>query len=340
MPYPVIMTESATQTTIETDTTDIRVDSSTDDYRAERHLQMSNGEVTITHQDVTLAVEAAVAIVINDIHYAVLMASPYQLDYLAMGFLYSEGLIHQSSDLLDWEVLPLSADCVYEQLAGLRGEGGGILEPIQGQETLAGQLADYEVYMISLVVSQRCHQRILMQRRQLSGRTGCGMCGMTGLKQALPDLSEYHHPRQALAATPTLAALMELRAHMDTAQQAHLLTGAVHAAGTRHEGEYYLFEDVGRHNALDKLIGWQLRHRLALNHVVMTSRLSIELVQKAIRARLPWLIGMSAPTSTAVRIAQRYGLGVAGFLRDNRVTFYTPIDQSTEAVVPASDTDY
>ena len=75
-------------------------------HRAQRHQRLEDGQRQITEQRVDLAIEAAVAIVINGIHYAVLMASPYQLDYLAMGFLFSEGLIRQSSDLLDWEVLP------------------------------------------------------------------------------------------------------------------------------------------------------------------------------------------------------------------------------------------
>ena len=148
------------------------------------------------------------------------------------------------------------------------------------------------------------------------------MCGMTGLSQALPDLSAYRCD-DSTSSKPQLGTLLEIREQIANAQQTHQLTGAVHAAATLYKGQLKLFEDVGRHNALDKLIGWQLRHKLELDLVVMTSRLSIELVQKAIRCRLPWLVGMSAPTSTAVKVAQRYGLGLAGFLRENRVTFYT-----------------
>ncbi|MDO5768076.1 MAG: formate dehydrogenase accessory sulfurtransferase FdhD [Psychrobacter sp.] len=302
-------------------------------HLAQRHQQLEDGQQQVSQQLVKLAVEAAIAIVINDIHYAVLMASPYQLDYLAMGFLFSEGLISQSSDLLDWDILSLSSRPVGHTSAtniddraihldnrtnqtNVNGE-----EQLDWSKALANQLADYDVYVIHLVVSQRCHQRILAQRRQLAGRTGCGMCGITGLSQALPDLTAYQRP---FMPAPNLDSLLALKDYMDTQQQAHLLTGAVHAAATFYDGDYQLFEDVGRHNALDKLIGWQLRHQASLDYVVMTSRLSIELVQKSIRARLPWLIGMSAPTSTATRVAQRYGLGLAGFLRDNRVTYYAP----------------
>ena len=184
------------------------------------------------------------------------------------------------------------------------------------------QLHDYEAYIVELTLNQRRHQQIQFQRRQLSGRTGCGMCGMAGLSQALPDLSAYRCDGST-SSKPQLDILLEIREQIANVQQTHQLTGAVHAAATLYKGQLKLFEDVGRHNALDKLIGWQLRHKLELNLVVMTSRLSIELVQKAIRCRLPWLVGMSAPTSTAVKVAQRYGLGLAGFLRENRVTFYT-----------------
>ncbi|MGB6925612.1 formate dehydrogenase accessory sulfurtransferase FdhD, partial [Psychrobacter sp.] len=195
-----------------------------------------------------------------------------------------------------------------------------------------------DIYVVELVLSQRCHQRIQAQKRQLAGRTGCGMCGITGLTQALPDLSTYsqdhlhhEHNRQTgingiQTSAPSLDSLLALRQQVDAAQHTHQLTGAVHAAATIHNQQLHLFEDVGRHNALDKLIGWQLRQKADVSCVLMTSRLSIELVQKSIRSQIPWLVGMSAPTSTAVRVAERYGLGLAGFLRDNRVTYYTKQD--------------
>ncbi|WP_227672874.1 formate dehydrogenase accessory sulfurtransferase FdhD [Psychrobacter lutiphocae] len=268
----------------------------------------------INYAEASLAVEAAISIVINGIHYAVLMASPSELEYLAIGFLYSEGLIDHSHELLDWEVTYLNSASDLQQFTDSNAKDSTAVE-----HDLLQQLQDYDAYVVSITLNQRCHQRIQSQRRQLAGRTGCGMCGMIGLTQALPDLSGY---QQSVGARPSLAYLLRMREQIDRAQKTHQLTGAVHAAAAIYQGQLYLFEDVGRHNALDKLIGWQLRHKVMAECVVMTSRLSIELVQKAVRCRIPWLVGMSAPTSTAVRVAQRYGLGLAGFLRDNRVTFY------------------
>ena len=283
----------------------------------QHNAQLQRESQPLQAQQALLAVEAAVAIVINGIHYAVLMASPDQLEYLAVGFLFSEGLIGQASDLLDWEVTHLESA---EQAATIADTAAACTTEPETIHALAEQLADYEVYVVNLVLNQRCHQRIQAQRRLLAGRTGCGMCGITGIAQALPDLRDY---QQTLNSPPPLAHLLAIRQRMDCAQQAHLMTGAVHAAATVINDELQIFEDVGRHNALDKLIGWQLRHKVELDCVVMTSRLSIELVQKSIRAQVGWLVGMSAPTSTAVRTAERYGLGLAGFLRDNRVTYYS-----------------
>lgn len=294
-------------------------------YSSTSDVSYKNAEIEVDDKSALLAVEAAVAIVINGIHYAILMASPYQLEFLAIGFLYSEGLIHHSHELLDWEVTQLTDIASYRRFTSDLADD--LLDEKTAFEQFSAQLQDYDVYVVELVLNQRCHQRIQAQRRQLAGRTGCGMCGITGLSQALPDLSHYLssglQQKQSEPSVPSLNYLLHMHQQIDAAQHTHQLTGAVHAAATMQGKDLYLFEDVGRHNALDKLIGWQLRNKTDLTCVVMTSRLSIELVQKSIRSRIPWLVGMSAPTSTAVRVAERYGLGLAGFLRDDRVTYYT-----------------
>nr|WP_227514927.1 formate dehydrogenase accessory sulfurtransferase FdhD [Psychrobacter sp. SHUES1] len=294
-------------------------------YLSTANLSSKNAEIEVDDKSALLAVEAAVAIVINGIHYAILMASPYQLEYLAIGFLYSEGLIHHSHELLEWEVTQLTDIASYRKFTSDLTDD--LLDEKTAFEQFSAQLQDYDVYVVELVLNQRCHQRIQAQRRQLAGRTGCGMCGITGLSQALPDLSHYLssslQQKQSESSVPSLSYLLHMHQQINAAQHTHQLTGAVHAAATMQGKDLYLFEDVGRHNALDKLIGWQLRNKTKLTCVVMTSRLSIELVQKSIRSHIPWLVGMSAPTSTAVRVAEHYGLGLAGFLRDDRVTYYT-----------------
>ena len=163
----------------------------------------------IESQTTSLAVEAAVAIVINGIHYAVLMASPYQLEYLAVGFLFSEGLIQHSHELLDWEVTHLTDIASYQKFAQSLNDGD--LESASIEQRLE-QFQDYDIYVVELVLNQRCHQRIQAQKRQLAGRTGCGMCGITGLTQALPDLSAYTQDRQPIqAACPRLDYLLDMR---------------------------------------------------------------------------------------------------------------------------------
>ena len=297
-----------------------------DDKNHHNIVQSTGAQVSIEYQQTSLAVEAAVAIVINGIHYAVLMASPHQLEYLAVGFLFSEGLIEHSHELLDWEVTQLIDSASYQQFTQdsfVQDLPNERLESAAFEQSLE-QLQDYDIYLVNLTISQRCHQRIQAQRRQLAGRTGCGMCGITGLTQALPDLNAYAQDIQKVnTKTPSLSYLLAIRQQVDSLQHTHQLTGAVHAAATMSKQQLYLFEDVGRHNALDKLIGWQLRNKIDIDCVLMTSRLSIELIQKSIRGRIPWLVGMSAPTSTAVRVAERYNLGLAGFLRDDRVTYYS-----------------
>ena len=166
-----------------------------------RYLSTENStyaakEIEIDDKSAMLAVEAAVAIVINGIHYAILMASPYQLEYLAIGFLYSEGLIHHSHELLDWEITQLIDIASYQKFSNDLTDDSATATTTF--EQFSAQLQDYDVYVVELILNQRCHQRIQAQKRQLAGRTGCGMCGITGLAQALPDLSRYSAPTLAV----------------------------------------------------------------------------------------------------------------------------------------------
>lgn len=147
-------------------------------YASDKQGHHSGAQIKMECKQASLAVEAAVAIIINGIHYAVLMASPHQLEYLAVGFLFSEGLIEHSHELLDWEVTQLTDSASYQQFTQdsfAQDSTNMSLDSAAFEQSLE-QLQDYDIYVVELILNQRCHQRIQAQRRQLAGRTGCGMC--------------------------------------------------------------------------------------------------------------------------------------------------------------------
>jgi len=158
-------------------------------------------------------------------------------------------------------------------------------------------------------------------RRNLFASSSCGVCGKATLENALrtasPVRSDLALPRQVVAAMPE-----RLRALQPT----FVATGGLHAAALFDaQGEALVVrEDVGRHNAVDKVLGWALRegrptHELTL---MVSGRLSFELVQKAVAARVPVLAGISAPTSLAVRMAEALGVTLVGFVREGSMNLY------------------
>ena len=152
-----------------------------------------------------------------------------------------------------------------------------------------------------------------------AGRTGCGLCGV----ETLPEVLRPVPPVAARArAQAVLAAMRDMR----TRQRLHDLTGATHAAGwAGADGTIALVrEDVGRHNALDKLVGALARHGLAAasGMVLVSSRASFEMVQKTAAAGVPVLAAVSAPTALAVRLAQEANITLLGFLRNDDATLY------------------
>lgn len=239
-----------------------------------------------------LAEEVPVALVFNGISHAVMMASPQDLEDFALGFGLTEGLLLNPAELYGVELVPAGS---------------------------APNLADgIEVQM---AVSSACAWRLKERRRNLAGRTGCGLCGTDSLADA-------NRPLPALAPqSVTVAALAHAMGSLRDWQALQQLTGATHAAAfCGLDGEVRLArEDVGRHNALDKLIGAMVRARLAPQDgfVCISSRASYEMVHKTAMAGVSVLAAVSAPTARAVDTAQAANLALAGFVRGTDCVAYT-----------------
>ncbi|MBS0552189.1 MAG: formate dehydrogenase accessory sulfurtransferase FdhD [Proteobacteria bacterium] len=173
---------------------------------------------------------------------------------------------------------------------------------------------------IELATERFAHLKL--RRRSLAGRTGCGLCGVDSLAAAMRPVAPLAH-RFALSRRALARALDELNHD----QPLHRLTGGAHAAAwVACDGEVLLVrEDVGRHNALDKLIGALLRWGgdPQAGFVVVTSRASYEMVHKTASAGIGALVAVSAPTAHAVRLADSAGLTLVGFARGHRCTAYT-----------------
>ncbi|MES2546107.1 MAG: formate dehydrogenase accessory sulfurtransferase FdhD [Pseudomonadota bacterium] len=238
-----------------------------------------------------VAEEVPIALVYNGVSHAVMLATPLDLEDFALGFSLSEGILRDKSDLYGIEI---------EKQA-------------QGIE-------------LRLEIATECFVHLKERRRNLVGRTGCGICGSESLEQALrlPQLADSN--QQALI-KPLSATHMQAAFHAIQSQQIlQQATGATHAcAWVNAQGEAVLLrEDVGRHNAMDKLIGALAKRPNQHDGFVLTSsRASVEMVQKVATAGITVLAAISAPTGLAIRIAEAYGVTLIGFLRDNQFVIYT-----------------
>jgi FdhD protein len=222
--------------------------------------------------DDLVADEVPVALQYNGISHAVMLATPLDLEDFAVGFSLSEGLVDEVSDVHD----------------------------VEPEETCEG-------IVLHIEMASRCLVRLKERRRTLAGRTGCGLCGIESLKHALPQIERPVAPF-SLEIDALPRALREMR----TRQALQSATGATHAAAwcDAAGGVRLLREDVGRHNALDKLIGALARSRreAAQGFFAVTSRASYEMVHKTVRAGVGVLAAISAPTALAVRSAEEAGL--------------------------------
>ncbi len=238
-----------------------------------------------------LAEEVALAIVYNGLNQAVMLVSPTDLEDFAVGFSVGSGIVESTAEIYDVK---------------LSGSG-------------ASMYADLEI-------SSRAFWNLKNQRRQLAGTSGCGLCGVEALEQALPDLAKLPG-----APLPPAQWLVGLRQRIDAFQPLGQHCGAVHAAlfMDRH-GELLGREDIGRHNALDKLIGALLRQGIDSDGglAIVTSRCSLELIQKVLRAGIQTLVSLSAPTGLALQWARRHNLNLIHLPKHSAPRVYSPAAES------------
>ncbi len=237
-----------------------------------------------------IAEEMPIAFSFNRLAHAVMMATPDDLRDFALGFSLNERIVQHASEIEELEIVH-------------RPDGRGI-------ELRAWIAAD------RLAALEK-------RRRRIAGPTGCGLCGLESLEEALGEMGEPVPQAGSIAAASVMAAMAALR----PAQRLNAATRAVHAAALFHpvHGLVALREDVGRHNALDKLAGALASggHQAASGIVVLTSRISVELVQKAQRMGASVLAAMSAPTALALRLAEEAGITLIAVAREDGFELFT-----------------
>ena len=245
------------------------------------------GELTSTTDFVTE--EVPVALVYHGVPHVVMLASPADLEDYAVGFTVSEGLVGDPREIQSVEV-----------------EHGA--ESIEVRIGIAGER----------------FSELLRRRRNLTGRSGCGLCGAETVEEAIrPPVQVAKGP------TVTSADLHAALIQLESLQPINARTGSIHAVAwvVPGKGIQLVREDVGRHNALDKVIGALVRAGtdVTAGYAVITSRASFEMVQKAAAAGITFMVAVSAPTAMAIRMAEQAGLTLVGFARrDQHVVYAHP----------------
>jgi len=237
-----------------------------------------------------VADEVPVALEFNGISHAVMLATPLNLSEFALGFALSEGIINTQSELY-------------------------------GVDEVASELG----ITLQLHIASAAFERLKSRRRTLAGRTGCGLCGTESLHHVARDLPTLIDTLEQPAISRL--AVAQAMSSLGALQILHRATGAVHAAAwcSRQGNVQCLREDVGRHNALDKLIGALASSKVdpSTGFIAVTSRASFEMVQKTAAAGVPLLAAVSAPTLLAIKTAQRLHMTLVGFARQQDVVVFS-----------------
>ncbi len=224
-----------------------------------------------------LAQEVPLAIVLNGINFSVILVTPFDLDDFIFGYLHSESVIAAKHDIHDIDI------------------------------HVSNELPDYGALIAEVTLSNRSLSGLQKRQRTLKGASGCGLCGTESLVAAFPELTAINYPSNI-----TLASLNGVKEQLREHQYRANSTGALHGAfWLSNTGDISICrEDIGRHNALDKLLGHLLVQRISVKcgAVLVTSRCGIELVQKTVLIGVPTLISLASPTQFAVTFAKKYGL--------------------------------
>lgn len=249
-------------------------------------IQRLNQNTTVEQSDFVVQ-EYPIALVYNGISHAVMMATPADIAVFAKGFSLSEGILSNLKELYSLEI----------------------------QETELG-------IQVEMTISARAFMALKQHRRMMIGRTGCGLCGIESLQQLHLDLPQITTQLSEIWLTQISKVISQLNIRQKITQ----VTGGAHAAAWVEGGEIIaLFEDVGRHNALDKLLGFisENQYDVSQGFVVMTSRASYELIRKCAQLNIGLLACISAPTSMAINMAKQSGLTLASFCRGDGFVLYT-----------------
>jgi len=239
--------------------------------------------------------ETPIALSYGGTTHAVMMATPADLDDFALGFSLTEGIISSASEI----------------------------EEIAVEE--AGEGIDIQIRL-----KDKANTRFEARRRRLAGPVGCGLCGIESIDEAMRSVDAVGGSALALSANDITQAVRLL----SKAQPLHAETGAVHAAGFYVPGKGIVAarEDVGRHNALDKLAGALSRAGIegTGGAVVVTSRVSVEMVQKTASIGAPLIIAVSAPTALAIRTAEAAGMTLVALVRDDDFDIFAHPERVTD----------
>ncbi|MDO5505940.1 MAG: formate dehydrogenase accessory sulfurtransferase FdhD [Pseudoxanthomonas suwonensis] len=237
-------------------------------------------------RDESVVVETPVALLYNGDPFAVMMATPCDLADFALGFALAEGVVASADELALVDMVP--------------GEHGVALH---------------------CAIPQARFDALGERRRNLEGRSGCGLCGTESLQAAVRAIAPVGNAVRDWMRRELLDALERL----DRAQPLNAASGGVHAAGLLHAGGLLVREDVGRHNAVDKAIGAALGTGVdaAGCALLVTSRASFEIVQKAASVGIGTVVAISAPTSLAVQRANALGIALAAFARRDGMNLYS-----------------